>query len=305
MRRKRADGKPHAFLKISDGCNHGCTFCSIPLMKGRHRSVPAPVLLQEARSLLDQGVKELVLVAQDLAAYGRDLGGEYRLPRLLRELCRIDGDFWLRCMYCYPAGVTDELLDTMAEEPKIVPYLDVPLQHLDPEVLRRMNRPSKDVNTFHLVEKIRARIPDIALRTTMIVGFPGESRAEHLNVLHGIERLRFNWLGAFPYSREEDTPAGAMEGQLSRATRERRMKAIMEAQANITAQVNHERIGTRTRVLVEGYDDARGLWYGRSPHEAPEVDGQVWLESGTPLAIGEFVSATVTASDLYDVIARA
>ena len=161
MRRKRTDAKPYAFLKISDGCNHGCTFCSIPLMKGRHKSVPIDVLIEEARSLIAQGVKELVLVAQDLADYGRDVGPGCRLPGLLRALCALEGDFWVRCMYVYPMGITDELLDVMAGEPKIVPYLDVPLQHLDPDTLRRMDRPSKEVNTVKLVERIRNRLPTL------------------------------------------------------------------------------------------------------------------------------------------------
>jgi ribosomal protein S12 methylthiotransferase len=294
LRRKRSDQTPHAFLKISDGCNHGCTFCSIPLMKGRNTSVPPRVLLEEARQLLDQGVKELILVAQDLAAYGRDETTDYRLPRFLRELCAIEGDFRVRCLYVYPAGITDELLDVLADEEKVVPYLDVPLQHLDPEVLRKMNRPSKDLNTFKLVEKVRERVPDIALRTTMIVGFPGESRQAHLNMLKGIRELRFNWLGAFQYSKEEDTPAGVMPGQLSRATKERRWKAVMETQAEITAELNQARVGTTARVLVESYDPDRAQWQVRSPHEAPEVDGAIWLQSDRPLTIGSYVHARIT-----------
>ncbi|GMU91584.1 MAG: ribosomal protein S12 methylthiotransferase RimO [Candidatus Hydrogenedentota bacterium] len=303
MRRKRIDDKPYAFLKISDGCNHGCAFCSIPLMKGRHKSVPVEILLQEARSLLDQGVKELILVAQDLAAYGRDWGRGYRLPNLLRELCALEGDFWVRCMYCYPAGVTEEFLDVMATEPKVVPYLDVPLQHLDKDVLRRMNRPSKDVNTTRLIEQLREAVPGIALRTTMIVGFPGETRSAHLNMLKGMRELSFHWLGAFQYSKEEDTPAGAMQGQLSRATKERRWKAVMETQAEITERLNGLRIGARTRVLVEGFDEARGRWVGRSPLEAPEIDGNIYVESDDPLGVGEFVDVTVTDAEVFDLLA--
>ncbi|MBM3290066.1 MAG: 30S ribosomal protein S12 methylthiotransferase RimO [Candidatus Hydrogenedentes bacterium] len=300
MRRKRIDAKPYSFLKISDGCNHGCTFCSIPIMKGRHQSVPLEVLLDEARSLLDQGVKELVLVAQDLADYGRDGGQDCRLPDLLRALCALDGDFWVRCMYVYPMGITDEFLEIMASGPKIVPYLDVPLQHLDPDTLRRMNRPAKDVNTFKLVERIRARVPNIALRTTMIVGFPGETRLAHLNMLAGLKELRFNWLGAFQYSTEDGTPAGAMDGQLSQATRKRRWNAVMETQAEITGEWNRNRVGTRTRVLVESYDPAVGRGTGRTPAEAPEVDGNVLIESALPLAPGTFVEAEIVDSDTYD-----
>ncbi|MCC6145345.1 MAG: MiaB/RimO family radical SAM methylthiotransferase, partial [Candidatus Hydrogenedentes bacterium] len=175
MQRRRLDNRPHAFLKLADGCNHACTFCSIPLMKGKLRSVPPEILLQEARALVDQGVKEINLVAQDLADYGRDRWKDYRLPQLLKDLCAIDGDFWVRCFYLYPGGINDAVLETLATEPKIVPYVDMPLQHLDLGVLRRMKRPYREVNTFKLVERMRAAVPTLVLRTTMIVGFPGET----------------------------------------------------------------------------------------------------------------------------------
>lgn len=304
MRRKRSDAKPYSFLKISDGCNHGCSFCSIPIMKGRLKSVRPEIVVDEARWLIEQGVKELVLVAQDLADYGRDMGNDTRLPELLQALCAIDGDFWIRCMYVYPMGVSDAFLDLLASEPKIVPYIDVPLQHLDPDVLKRMNRPSKDVNTVHLVERIRARIPDIALRTTMIVGFPGETRIAHLNMLDGMRKLRFNWLGAFQYSTEDGTPAGAMPGQLSRATKQRRWQAVMELQTEITAEWNRTRVGTRTRVLIEGFDSERGEWFGRSPYEAPEVDGRAYVRSEQPLQIGRFCDVQIVDSEVYDLVAE-
>jgi len=304
MQRKRTDNGPYSFLKVSDGCNHGCTFCAIPLMKGRHRSVRVNVLLDEARSLIDQGVKEIVLVAQDLADYGRDLGNGYRLPDLLRELCTLDGDFWVRCMYLYPVGITDEFLDLLATEPKLAKYIDVPLQHLDFEVMKRMNRPSKEINTYKLVERIKERVPGIALRTTMIVGFPGETRLAHLNMLAGMRTAQFHWLGAFRYSQEEDTPAGKLDGQLTRATKERRWKAVMETQIEITERLNRQRIGTRTRVLVEGYDDERRQWTGRSQLEAPEIDGCIYIDSETPLAVGEFTDVEIVSNDVYDLTAR-
>ncbi|MDZ4858702.1 MAG: 30S ribosomal protein S12 methylthiotransferase RimO [Candidatus Hydrogenedentes bacterium] len=304
MRRKRIDNKPYSFLKISDGCNHGCTFCSIPLMKGRHTSVPIDVLLEEAKSLLTQGVREFILVAQDLADYGRDKGREFRLHDLLRRLCALEGDFWVRCMYVYPMGVTDEFLELMATEPKLVPYIDVPLQHLDTDVLRKMNRPSKDVNTHKLIEKIRARVPNVALRTTMIVGFPGETRLAHLNMLQSMRELRFNWLGAFQYSIEEGTPAGSMAAQLSRATKQRRWQATMALQSEITAEWNRQRVGTETRVLIESFDSDRNEWVGRSPYEAPEIDGSIYVESSTPLRIGEFYDVEITSAELYDLDAR-
>lgn len=303
MRRKKLDNKPHAFLKIADGCNHACTFCSIPIMKGKLRSVPPEILLDEARQLIAQGVREINLVAQDLADYGRDRWKDYRLPRLLRDLCAIEGDFWVRCFYLYPGGINDEMIDTIAGEKKVVPYIDMPLQHLDFGVLRRMKRPYREVNTFALVDKLRERIPGLALRSTMIVGFPGETEEEHQAMIEGILRLRIDRLGAFRYSTEDDTPAGQMEGQLDEAVREERWHAVMAAQAGIAAEANARRIGERTRVLVEGHDAAAGAWVGRSPKEAPEIDGNIFIETPNFLRTGEFVDVEITHADTYDCFA--
>ncbi len=305
MRRKRLGGAPHAFLKISDGCNHGCTFCSIPLMKGKLRSVGRGLLLREAQELVRQGVREINLIAQDLTAYGRDLAAEYRLPALLRDLAALDGDFWVRCLYCYPGGVTDEFLQALADCPKIVPYLDIPLQHLDPGMLRLMKRPHREVNTFELVRRLRDAVAGIVLRTTMITGFPGETDRAHKRMLEGLGELAFHWLGVFAYSPEEDTPAAAMPRQTRETTRARRKDAVLELQAEITALHNRERVGQRTRVLIERFDDGRGLWAGRSPGEAPEIDGCVHVHASAPLRAGEFVDVVVTAADVYDVTARA
>lgn len=304
MRRKRLENTPHAFLKVSDGCNHGCTFCSIPLMKGKHRSVRPPILLEEARSLIEQGAKELVLVAQDLADYGKDFGRGYRLPELLKDLAAIDGDFWIRCMYLYPAGVTDAFIEVMATEPKVVPYIDMPLQHLDVDVMKKMRRPSRDANTVEVVRRLRDAVPDVAIRTTMIVGFPGESRQAHLNMLEAMKELRFNWLGAFQYSPEEGTPAEAMLQQVPAATKKRRWEKVMETQGAITAAWNQSRVGTTTRVLVERFDELRHCWVGRSPYEAPEVDGSVFIECDEPLTVGSFVEVEIVEAEIYDVIAE-
>lgn len=304
MQRKKLDSKPHAFLKIADGCNHACTFCSIPIMKGKLSSVPHEFLLEEARSLVAQGVRELNLVAQDLADYGRDRGKEYRLPQLLKDLCAIDGDFWVRCFYLYPGGINDEMIATIASEPKIVPYIDMPLQHLDFGVLRRMKRPYREVNTFTLVEKLRREIPGLVLRSTMIVGFPGETEEEHQAMLEGIRELRIERLGAFRYSQEEDTPAGQLEQQVDEATREARWHSVMELQAEIAAEANARRVGERTRVLIEDYDRDAGAFAGRSPKEAPEVDGVVFVESDEFLRTGEFVDVEITHVDTYDCFAR-
>lgn len=305
MSRPRLDARPHAFLKLSDGCDHACTFCSIPAMKGKLRSVPHGILLDEARALVAEGVREINLVAQDLADYGRDRWKDYRLPELLRDLARIDGDFWIRCFYLYPGGINDRLLEVLATEPKIVPYVDMPLQHLDFGVLRRMKRPYRDVNTFRLVEKMRSAVPGLALRTTMIVGFPGETDAEHQAMIDGMRALRFERLGAFQYSREEDTPAGVMGGQVPDEIKEARWRAVMETQAEISAAWNAARVGQVQRVLVESYDDGARRWNARGPAEAVDIDGAVFLESDHPLEIGQFVDAEILESDTYDLHAAA
>lgn len=304
LRRARADAKPYAFLKISDGCNHACSFCSVPLMKGRLRSVPPEVLEHEARDLLAAGVRELVLIAQDLTAYGRDLPGRLRLPGLLRRLAAIEGDFWLRCLYCHPSGVNGDLLEVLHSEPKVVPYLDVPFQHLDTEMLRLMKRPALRGHPMRLVEVIRETVPGIALRTTMIAGFPGETTAMHRRMLEGMRQLRFDWLGAFPYSPEDDTAAALLPRPVRPQTRQRRWEAVMETQAAITFDRNRERIGSRCRVLVEKYDEARKQWAGRAPCQAPEVDGCVYLENGADLQPGRFVEVEITGAEHYDLMAR-
>lgn len=304
MRRKRIDDKPYSFLKISDGCNHACTFCSIPIMKGKLNSVAHDILLQEAQTLIDQGTRELNIVSQDLTAYGRDNSREYRLPQLLRDLAALDGDYWIRCMYCYPGGVTDEFLDVFANSPRIVPYLDMPLQHLDPIILRLMKRPYRDVNTFELVKRLRAAVPGIALRSTMIVGFPGETPQAHRHMLEGLRQLEFDWLGAFTYSREDDTPAAGMLHQTRRSTREKRRQDVLEQQAEITAERNRRRIGTAERILVERYDAERGQWMGRSSGEAPEIDGCAYFDAVAEVRPGDFALVNITGADVYDVFGR-
>ncbi|HOE65755.1 MAG TPA: 30S ribosomal protein S12 methylthiotransferase RimO [Candidatus Hydrogenedentes bacterium] len=303
-RRKRLDDKPYAFLKIADGCNHACTFCAIPGMKGPLRSVPGEALLREARGLLDQGVRELVLVAQDVAAYGQDRDRRYRLPELLRDLCALEGDFWVRCMYCYPGGITDALVETLRQESKVTPYLDIPLQHLDEEVLCAMRRPCREVDVFALVERLRRDVPGVVLRTTLLAGFPGETPAAHRRLLEGMKRLRFDWLGAFPYSEEEGTPAAEMK-QVGKRTRDKRWREVMELQARITAERNEARVGRRVRVLVEEFDAVRSMWMGRSAGEAPEVDGAVFFEAEGPVAPGDFVEVVLTRAETYDVFGRA
>jgi ribosomal protein S12 methylthiotransferase len=318
-RRQALDAAPHAFLKISDGCDHACAFCSIPLMKGRLRSVAPEILLEEARGLVARGAKEIDLVAQDLSMYGMDrelaTGSHpgrpgYRLPDLLRELAALPGDFWIRCLYFYPGLVTDAFIDVLADEPKIVKYLDMPLQHLDPGVLRRMKRPFHDVGTEGLVARLREHVPGIVLRTTMIVGFPGETEAEHQAMLDGIARLRFERLGAFPYSEEEGTPTAKAKDQVPKRARKARWHAVMRAQQAVASAYSRRRVGQRERVLVEGFDPERGLWIARSAAEAPEIDGKILIHPGKNAKIenvikpGQFLDVEITKAAVYDCHAR-
>jgi ribosomal protein S12 methylthiotransferase len=303
IRRRRLADKPYSFLKIADGCNHHCAFCAIPKMKGAYRSVAPDILLSEARSLLRSGVRELNLVAQDITGYGADRWKDYRLPELLRELCALEGDFLIRCMYCYPGGVSNKLLEVLASESKIAPYLDIPLQHLDPDVLKRMRRPSHGLNAEQLISKLRSVIPDIALRTTMIVGFPGETFHAHKRLLEGIRRINFDWLGVFRFSAEDGAAAAKHPRQVGAATSEKRWHEVMQLQSEITAEHNDERIGRRERVLIEDFDESLKRWTGRGSHEAPEVDGRVFVDSKKALKIGEFTDVVITGADVYDVYA--
>lgn len=305
LKRKPLNDRPHAFLKLSDGCNHGCTFCSIPLMKGKLHSVAPEILLDEARALLDRGVKEINLVAQDLSDYGRDRDDKVKLTDIIKRIAALPGDFWIRCLYYYPGNITDEFLELVASEPKIVPYLEMPLQHLHPATLRRMKRPFHEKNTFDTVEKIRAAIPGITIRSTVIVGFPGETDEEFDYLLDGLEKIRFDRLGAFEYSTEENTPAGEMKDQVSAKLRKQRWRKVMETQAGISEEVNAARVGGKMRVLIEGFDPRTGRHVGRSSGEAPEVDSKVLVHSDSPLTVGSFVESEINGATTYDLYADA
>jgi ribosomal protein S12 methylthiotransferase len=306
LARLRLDRRPYAFLKIADGCNHRCTFCAIPLMKGRLRSVPRRILLEEARALLDSGAREINLIAQDLTDYGRDLYRRYRLPDLLEDLLVLEGDFWVRLLYVYPGGLNERLVELLASHPKLCPYLDLPLQHLDVGVLRRMRRPKPSLDVERLVERLRERIPNLALRTTMMVGFPGEDRAAFERLLDGVRRIRFDRLGAFVFSRESGTAAFTMADQPSPATAVRRLDRLMGLQAAISAELGRSRIGQTVRVLVErapGRPDsprADAFYIGRTARDAPEVDGVVKFRSPHAVEIGSFVEVRITGAETYD-----
>lgn len=303
---------PSAFLKIADGCDRPCTFCIIPAIKGMHRSKPADQVVAEARSLVEQGAQEIVLVAQDTTAYGWDWGTRDQLAPLIERLCsEVEGLAWLRLMYAYPGHVTPRLIETMARHKQVVHYLDIPLQHAHPDVLHRMKRPNIVV-TSRLLEDLRSAIPDIALRTTFIVGFPGETEEEFKSLLEFLEEQQFDRVGIFEFSKEQGTPAGAMPGQVKRATKERRRAEAMQLQQSISLAKNRAFVGRLIDVLVEGtgeleVDDRKAasqkpevVSIGRSYRDAPEVDGVVVIRSELP--VGKFSRAKITFGSEYDLI---
>lgn len=304
LKRRPLEQGAHAFLKVSDGCNHTCSFCAIPSMKGKLRSVEPEILLAEARDMLARGVKEINLVAQDLSDYGRDRWKDYRLPELIRDLCALEGDFWVRCLYYYPGNITEKFLETIAAEPKVVPYLEMPLQHLHPDTLRRMKRPFYTVNTFDAIERIRAAVPGIAIRSTCIVGFPGETQEEFQSLLDGLGRIAFDRLGAFQYSPEEGTPAEAMDAQVPVKTKAQRYRMVMSRQAKISEKAMKARKGRLERVLVERFDPERGLWIARGACDAPNIDGNVLIEDDPRLGAGQFADVKITKTSTYDVRGR-
>lgn len=291
-----------AYIKIADGCDNNCTYCAIPLIRGKMRSRTIESIVSEARLLAEGGVKELIIVAQDTTAYGKDLYGEYKLPDLLKELCKIEALHWIRILYTYPEKVTDELLDTINSEEKIVKYLDIPLQHIDDEILRRMNRKSDSKTIISRIAKIRQKVKDITIRTTFIVGFPGESEKHFENLHKFVKETAFDKLGCFTYSPEEDTPAADFCNQIDEQTKEDRMSLIMDSQMGISQRKNEEKVGKIFEVLVEGYDDYIKYYFGRTQYDAPEIDGKIFFFASRPLSFGEFVNVRVNDSIEYDLL---
>ncbi len=270
---------PHffAYLRIADGCDNRCTYCAIPLIRGGLRSRRVETVVEEARVLVAGGVKELVLVAQDTTVYGRDLYGEARLPQLLRELCAIDDLRWIRLLYCYPEHITEELLDVMATEEKVLPYMDMPIQHASGTVLRAMNRPGDRESLTRLIAHIRERVPGITLRTTVMTGFPGETKQDFRELCEFIKEVRFERLGCFAYSPEEGTSAAALPEQVSEKVKSRRRDIVMEEQGRISDAYNEQMIGRTVTVLVESFDKYAECWFGRSEADAPDIDGKVFF----------------------------
>lgn len=298
--RMRLDRRPHGFLKISDGCNHTCTFCSIPLMKGIYTSVPRNVLLEEASRMIADGVREINIVAQDITKYGLDTEKKMALPALLKDLCALPGKFWIRLFYLYPSTVTKDLLAVMKEEPKIVRYLDIPLQHLHGDVLQRMKRPHDRERTMSMLRMIRQELPEVALRTTFITGFPSESGDEFQSLLDGLEEIRFERLGVFTYSKEEGTPAAALPNQITEKMKVRRKEKLMKRQAEISAEWAARQVGTVRECLIEGRVAGTDWYVGRSHSEAADIDGVVRIKSTEPLNVGDFVNVRIDEAETYD-----
>lgn len=266
-----------AYLRIGDGCNNCCTYCAIPSIRGRLRSRPMESLLAEAEKLAADGVKELILVAQDTTLYGTDLYGEARLPQLLRGLCGIEGIRWIRLLYCYPEHITDELLDVMAAEDKVLNYMDIPIQHVSGKVLTAMNRTGDARTLRELIARIRDRVPGIVLRTTVMTGFPGEGEAEFVELCQFIQDVKFERLGCFAFSLEEGTVAASLPGQIEEEEKQRRRDIVMEEQTRISDAYNQAQVGKTIPVLVESYDRYAECWFGRSEGDAPDIDGKVFF----------------------------
>ena len=291
-----------AYLKIGDGCDNCCTYCAIPKIRGKMRSRTIESCVAEAKELAQSGVRELIVVAQDTTAYGTDLYGESRLCELLRELCKIDGIEWIRTLYTYPERITDELLQLIANEPKLVKYLDIPIQHVNADILKRMNRRGDRKSLDTLIQKIRKAVPDITLRTTLITGFPGETEAQYEELHEFVKLAKFDRLGCFTYSAEEGTIAAEYENQIDEQTKADRAEHIMETQLDIASAKNEEKIGTIQRVRIEGWDDYIKCYYGRSEADAPEIDGKVFFMAREQLLIGDFVNVQINDIIEYDLL---
>lgn len=288
----------YAYIKIAEGCDNCCTYCAIPAIRGKFRSRPIENIVNEAKLLAKQGVKELIVVAQDTTRYGKDLYGEYKLAELLRELAKIEFT-WIRVLYAYPERITDELLEVMASEERIAKYIDIPLQHCNGEILKNMNRPGNRESLENLIKKVREKVPGITIRTTVIAGFPGETESQFEELCEFTKEMKFDRLGAFAYSPEEDTVASTMDNQLSEEVKIRRAEIITESQITAMIRANEEKIGKTITVVTEGFDRFGECYFGRSEADAPEIDGKVFFTSDKKLKIGDFVE--VVLEDILDV----
>lgn len=291
-----------AYLKIADGCSNRCTYCTIPSIRGDMRSRSMENIIEEAKQLAELGVKELILVAQDTTSYGLDLYQKLMLPELLNELCKIDSIEWIRMLYCYPDRITDELIETMKNQEKVVNYIDLPLQHADDKILKAMNRRGDQALIRSVISKLRAAMPDVVIRTTFIVGFPGEGEEEFETLAEFVNEIEFDRLGVFTFSPQEDTPAYHMENQIEDDIKVRRGEVIMQDQYSITEEKNSQKIDHTFKVIVEDYDGYTDSYVGRTYMDAPEIDGVVKFTSEKGLDIGEFVDVGIFDYDGYDLI---
>lgn len=302
VRRVITTGGYSSYLKIAEGCDKHCSYCIIPKIRGEYRSYPMEQVLKDARELADAGVKELNIVAQETTMYGKDIYGHKAFPELLRKLCEIDGIRWLRILYCYPEEITDELIQVMKEEEKICHYLDLPIQHASDEILKRMGRRTNRADLENVIGRLRREIPDIALRTTLITGFPGEMKEQHEELMDFVESMRFDRLGVFTYSPEEGTAAAAMDGQIDEAVKQQRRDELMELQQEIAFELSDAMVGRKLWVLVEGRLPEEGIYIGRTYRDAPDVDGYIFISAQEELMSGDLVEVLVTASNEYDLI---
>lgn len=295
-------GGYYGYLKIAEGCDKRCTYCIIPKLRGNYRSIPMEQLISQAEYLAEQGVRELILVAQETTVYGKDIYGEKCLHKLLKELCKIPGIQWIRILYCYPEEIYPELIQTMKEEKKICHYLDLPIQHCSDKILKKMGRRTTKQELIDIVTLLRKEIPDIILRTTLITGFPGETEEDHEELMEFIDTMEFDRLGVFTYSAEEDTPAANMPNQIAEEVKEDRQAELMELQQEISIDKGNDKIGTCVEVMIEGKVADENAYVGRTYGDAPNVDGYIFINTDTELMSGDFARVHVTGALEYDLI---
>ena len=295
-------GGYYSYLKIAEGCDKHCTYCSIPMIRGAYRSVPMDELVKEAEYLADNGVKELIIVAQEITVYGKDLYGEKKLPELLHRLCKIPGIQWIRLLYCYPEEITDELIETIRTEKKICHYIDMPIQHASDKILKAMGRRTNNAELRNIISKLRKEIPDICLRTTLITGFPGETEEDHQILLDFIDEMEFDRLGVFTYSPEEDTKAASLDNQVDEKVKLCRKDEIMELQQEISMDKSERLVGKEIEVIIEGKASDEDVYVGRSYMDAPSVDGYVFINSEEELMSGDFAKVRIVKAMEYDLI---
>lgn len=297
-------GGHYAYLKIAEGCDKHCTYCIIPKVRGNFRSIPMESLLQEAKTLVEEGVRELILVAQETTLYGMDLYGKKMLPTLLDRLCELEDLKWIRILYCYPEEITDELIDTIRKQPKICHYLDIPIQHASDQILKRMGRRTSENDLRNIIGTLRKEIPDICLRTTLITGFPGESQEDHEILYRFVNEMEFDRLGVFTYSPEENTPAAKMPEQIDEKVKEERREELMELQQAIAFENAEKMVGTVLEAVVEGYLPEDDVYVARSYMDAPGVDGYLFVYTDRQLMSGDYIQVEVFDSREYDLIGK-